>query len=308
MKIVTGHKGTSHITANDDQGLNQGIIGTGCYVLNVGNKFAASITNSTTLRIQDGEGMLHGVHFRVLPGTVDTVALTGGVVDNRRIDLVCARYTKSSTTGVEDVNWVVITGSPALVPTAPTYNDNDVRDGALISDFPIYQIFWNGLTPVLSRLHETLITAAEMAPAVYDLAAFIGSDTALHMGAQTATANPVMVHSQSFVLDPGAYIVQLRCIFDPASGEDPWSQYITPPINAIGSMRLTKASDDNTIYARIDTSCYWTGSERPYATDASGAQMFTLTERTAVRFTLYYFGKWNVNSVDGNAFGLVKVA
>ena len=73
MKIVTGYTGQPHVTSNAAQGFNQGIFGTGNYVLNVGNKFNAVLTDVNTVTISDGEGVLQGVHFRIDPGTTETL-------------------------------------------------------------------------------------------------------------------------------------------------------------------------------------------------------------------------------------------
>ena len=64
MKIVTGHTGVEHITSNDDQAKNQGIFGTGNMVLNLGQKFALTINSAVAVTIEDGEGIMQGVHDR----------------------------------------------------------------------------------------------------------------------------------------------------------------------------------------------------------------------------------------------------
>lgn len=148
MKIVTGHRGEPHITPNDNQGLNQAIFGNDNYILAVGNRFEATLDTATSLSIQDGEGMMQGVHFRMEPGTVDTVELSSGVAGYNRIDLVCARYTKDSVTGVEDVQWVVIEGDPSAEdPEEPAYTEGDILAGDLVADFPIVKVTFTGLTP-----------------------------------------------------------------------------------------------------------------------------------------------------------------
>lgn len=148
MKIVTGYTGSEHITSNDDQALRQGIFGKGSYVLNVGNKFEATLTDANTVQIQDGEGVLQGVHFRVLPGTVDTVNIENGTTGYNRIDLIVARYTKDAVTGIESVNWAVITGTPsASTPTAPEYTEGDILAGDTLAEFPLYKVELSGLTP-----------------------------------------------------------------------------------------------------------------------------------------------------------------
>ena len=126
MKIVTGYKGSAHITSNDDQGRNQGIFGTGNYVLPVGNKLQVVASGTDGLTIKDGEGVLQGVHFRILPGTTDTKTITLPASGNHRVDYVVARYTKNSSTGVEDVTIEVVNGTavpeenPLVYPTVAT--------------------------------------------------------------------------------------------------------------------------------------------------------------------------------------------
>ena len=131
MKIVTGYTGSPHITSNDEQGKNQGIFGTGNSILDVGNKFNATLTNANTVTIEDGEGVMQGVHFRIL---------------------ICARYTKNAVTGVEAVNLVVITGTPSTgYPVPPSYIEGDILAGDTEADFPLYYVYLNGLTPHISR-------------------------------------------------------------------------------------------------------------------------------------------------------------
>lgn len=153
MKIVTGYTGQPHVTSNAAQGFNQGIFGTGNYVLNVGNKFNAVLTDVNTVTISDGEGVLQGVHFRIDPGTTEDVNIANGTTGYKRIDYICARYTKNALTGVESVNLVVVEGTPAAsTPTAPTINSGNVLLGGSPVDFPLYEVDLNGLTPTIKSL------------------------------------------------------------------------------------------------------------------------------------------------------------
>jgi len=153
MKIVTGYTGSPHVTSNDEQGKNQGIFGAGNCVLNVGNRFNATLTNANTVTIEDGEGVMQGVHFRIEPGTTETVNIQNGTSGYKRIDLICARYTKNAVTGVEAVNLVVITGTPSSsTPAEPAYTQDDILSGATQADFPLWKVTLNGLTPTLQEL------------------------------------------------------------------------------------------------------------------------------------------------------------
>lgn len=152
MRIVTGYKGEPHISSNDMQGFNQGVVGTGDYVFNIGQKFAATLDDVNTVTIEDGEGIMQGVHFRIAPGQSETVNIANGTTGTYRKDLICARYTKDSVTGIEDVSLVVIQGEEtSSTPTAPTYNTGDILGGDSPVDFPLYEVSLSGLTPSLTR-------------------------------------------------------------------------------------------------------------------------------------------------------------
>lgn len=153
MKIVTGHKGTDHVTANDFVGFNQGILGTDNYVLNVGSKFAGEMPDSTHFSVSDGEGVMQGVHFRIEPGQVDTIDVDSGQSGENRIDLICAHYTKDGATGVEDVSLIVIKGDETSgAPVQPDYVQGNILGGDDECDFPLYKITFTGLSPVVASM------------------------------------------------------------------------------------------------------------------------------------------------------------
>ena len=167
MKIVTGYTGTPHVTSNAAQAFNQGVFGFGNFVLDVlsvwGNHFAATLTDANTVTIQDGDGIIQGVHFRIDPGTTEAVTISNGTSGYKRKDLICARYTKNALTGVEDVSLVVLEGTPdASTPTAPTWNTGSILNGDSPVDFPLYEVSLNGLTPTLTALFD--ITPSIIAP------------------------------------------------------------------------------------------------------------------------------------------------
>ena len=163
MRIVTGYKGTPHISSNDMQGFNQSIVGTGEYIFNIGQKFAATLTDVNTVTISDGEGIMQGVHFRIAPGQSETVNIANGSTGTYRKDLICARYTKDSVTGIEDVSLAVIQGEEvASSPTDPTYNTGDILDGDSPVDYPLYRVSLSGLTPSLTALFSVLPSLSDI--------------------------------------------------------------------------------------------------------------------------------------------------
>lgn len=156
LHLVTGRSGFEHITPSDHGAFHNALLISGSYVLNTGNKFAASVITSNSIRISDGELIMQGRHVRLAPGEIVNVTIENGAQDYKRNDLIVARYVKDGTTGVESVNFVVIQGTPGTTATDPAYNTGNILNGALKADFPLYRVPLDGLTvgtPV--RLFET---------------------------------------------------------------------------------------------------------------------------------------------------------
>lgn len=147
MDIITGYTGSPHITSEQDREINQGIIGTGSYILNLGNNLMYDVISANEIHILDGILSLQGCAACIAAGTYDTLSITNGSQGMNRVDLIVARYTKDSITNVEDVSLVVITGTPtAGEPSAPSYNSGNIRNGDLTVDFPLYEVNLTGIT------------------------------------------------------------------------------------------------------------------------------------------------------------------
>ena len=199
MKIVTGYTGQPHITSNEAQALNQGIFGSGNYVLDIGNKFAATLTNATTVTIQDGEGVMQGVQFRIAPGDTEAVSISPGTSGYKRIDYICARYTKNALTGVESVNLVVVEGTPdASTPTPPTVNTGTILTGSSPVDFPLYKVSLNGLTPTISAMNTGRIIE------------YSTTDTIALSGSGVSGWYIGDITHKTITLDPGCYLFCVR--------------------------------------------------------------------------------------------------
>lgn len=194
MKIVTGYVGEKHITSNDDQGLLQGIFGTGNYILPVRGRFAATLISSNELQIADGEGVLQGVHFRVEPGTTDSVTIENGAQGMQRIDLICARYEKDTESGVESMSWINHKGTPAASnPAQPSYTAGDLLAGDTLAEFPIYAVRLNGITVQSVTQLATILSPQ----------ALIGNNSISGIGDGTLTGAISALNSNLSVQDSG---------------------------------------------------------------------------------------------------------
>ena len=113
LHLVIGYAGAEHIQSQDTGSFNIAAFGGGQYVLDHGNKFAATLLAGNTVRISDGDMLMQGRHIRLAAGTTEEVGIDSGTAGMLRNDLICARYTKNSSTGVEEASFVVIKGTEA---------------------------------------------------------------------------------------------------------------------------------------------------------------------------------------------------
>ena len=173
LHLVTGHAGTPHVTAADHGSFNAAIFGEGNCVTNRGSRFAATVISNNNIRIADGDIVMQGRHIRLAEGTYVDLTIENGVQGMVRNDLIVARYSKDSITGIEDCNLVVIKGAASTgTATDPEYTSGDIiNDHVLIADMPLYRVPLDGLnvqTPVAlfeeaSLIHDGSVTSSKLA-------------------------------------------------------------------------------------------------------------------------------------------------
>ena len=166
MHIVTGYKGESHVTAADMGSLNAAIFGTGNYVLNRGSQLGNTVVSNNKIRIADGDLLIQGRHVRLNEGSYVDLTIENGAQGFLRNDLIVARYTKDSNSGVEDVNLIVIKGTPAASsPVDPEYTTGDIiNDHVFLADMPLYRVPLDGLNvKTLVPLFSLGLAAASIA-------------------------------------------------------------------------------------------------------------------------------------------------
>lgn len=149
MEIITAYQGKPHVTSADVGAMQQGIFGVGDYVLNVGKKMAATLVTNNNIKIDDGEAVIQGRHFRIKPDTYENVTIDNGAQGMKRKDLIVARYTKNASDGVENVELAVLKGTPTSgTPVSPVPVKGDIRAGALKDEMILYTVELNGLNVV----------------------------------------------------------------------------------------------------------------------------------------------------------------
>ena len=147
MNIITGYKGTPHVTAQQDRDINSAIFTNGVYILNIGSKMAATIVSANEVTIADGLIIAQGCAAEIARGTSESMTIDNGTQGQLRKDLIVLRYTKDASTGVEDMALAVIKGTPAASnPATPAYTSGSIADGDTLAEFPIYTVNLSGIT------------------------------------------------------------------------------------------------------------------------------------------------------------------
>lgn len=186
MKIVTGYRGTPHITSNAMQAFNQCLVGQGNFVFEVGNSFTAQLLDANTVQVSSGEGMIQGVHFRIEPSEVETLNIANGTVGTKRIDLICARYTKNATTGIEDVSLIVIQGPEGTAyADYPTWQQGNILEGDTPVDFPLFEVDLDGITPRLTTLFSIAGSRSYVGMVIHSTTLDTEAKVKAHYGGET---------------------------------------------------------------------------------------------------------------------------
>lgn len=147
LHLITGHKGSAHITSADQGAYNMATFGDGNIVFKRGRQFEATTKSNNAVNIADGEAMIQGRFIKMPIGTTEDVTITNGTQGKYRSDLICIRY--ESVSGIESAKLVVIKGAENNSNPAPdpSYNTGSITDGtATVTDFPLYRVRLNGIS------------------------------------------------------------------------------------------------------------------------------------------------------------------
>ena len=156
MDIITGHRGVSHVTSQNQRDINMGFVGEESYILPVGGELAATVTGGNEVTIADGVLMMQGCAASIGYGQSETLTLQAGTAGYKRYDLICAQYTKDSD-GVESVALVVKTGTPTTgTPQYSSYTDGNIAAGDTLVEVPIYAVEFIGA--VINRIAPQIST------------------------------------------------------------------------------------------------------------------------------------------------------
>lgn len=148
MNIITGYRGEPHVTSQQERSANIAVYGAGVHILKgVAEEMAATVVSANEVQIAAGMLVAEGCTAGIDDGMTESVSIDNGSQGMLRTDLIVARYTKDSGTGIEDMTLEVIKGTPAASsPATPGYTAGVISDGDTLAEFPLYQVNINGIS------------------------------------------------------------------------------------------------------------------------------------------------------------------
>lgn len=146
--LITGYWGEPHVTAENDRGINAGLLGAGKYVLPVGEQFRAEYIGNNTIRMYDGKLIDNGAAAGIPAGEYVDLLISNAGQGMKRIDLIIFRYRKSSNTFIEYGDFIVLQGTESSgTPTSPTLKNADLLSGnAVLDHMALWSVSISGAT------------------------------------------------------------------------------------------------------------------------------------------------------------------
>lgn len=143
IELITGYAGEPHISSDDVGEFYAGLIGTGYYILPVGNKCAASLTSNNTVQINTGSLVMSGRHVRI--SAIESVTIASGSSAYKRNDLICVAYKRNAADSKEKASLEVVQGTPTTgTPADPTVPAGSILAGDAQEYMPLYRVTLTG--------------------------------------------------------------------------------------------------------------------------------------------------------------------
>lgn len=135
IELVTGYAGKGHVSSLDVGRFNAGMIGNRACVLDTGKRFECTIIDRNHIEVASGDLVKDGRHFTIEEGAVEEVTLSNCQEGYRRKDIICVRYQKNSTSGVETADMIVKEGIATTgTPVAPGCTGATLHQPATVTD------------------------------------------------------------------------------------------------------------------------------------------------------------------------------
>lgn len=146
--LITGYHGEPHVTAENDRGIQSGIIGAGRYVLPTGEQFRAEYIGNNTIRMYNGKLMDNGAAAGIPAGEYIDFPIANAGQGKNRNDLIVFQYSRDTSTMIETGTFMVVQGTESSgTASDPALTKADLLSGdAVVDQMELYRISVSGVT------------------------------------------------------------------------------------------------------------------------------------------------------------------
>lgn len=150
VNLITGHRGTAHITAADAASINKALYGNKSAVVEFENNLSITLLSSNEAAIGTGLYYMQGRWIRV--ESSETISFDNGEVGYNRNDIVAMQYSQDASTGIEEAKIVIVKGNSVTgTATDPELISGDIDNGDILNQQALYRIPITGInvgTPI----------------------------------------------------------------------------------------------------------------------------------------------------------------
>jgi hypothetical protein len=145
IELVDGKAGVAHISSEDKAIIHQAKFSKSDVVFDWGDAFKCSMSSSNRATIGTGCASIQGLDWHIT--SAESVTISNGSQGMKRNDIICAHYHRDSRSGNENVELVVLKGSPNATAAAdPTIPSGKILLGAVDAYMPLWRIPLDGIT------------------------------------------------------------------------------------------------------------------------------------------------------------------
>lgn len=145
IELVDGKAGTMHISSEDKAIIHQAKFSKSDVVFDWGDVFKCSMSSSNRATIGTGCASIQGLDWHIT--AAESVTISNGSQGMKRNDIICAHYHRNSYDGIENVELIVLKGSPNATAAAdPTIPSGKILSGAVDAYMPLWRIPLDGIT------------------------------------------------------------------------------------------------------------------------------------------------------------------
>lgn len=174
LTVNTAASADAHIFAEDDAAIYQAIFG-GDGVMNIGNKFAATVLSNNKVRVSDGVLCVGGHIGRMQYADYADLTIENGTSGKNRNDIIYAKFVTSGE--IDSYVLDVRKGTAGSTAADPAMTQGNLYQGATLREYPLWRVKIEGLSIVkVEQMFSVIPTIPELQSGLSELNSKLSND------------------------------------------------------------------------------------------------------------------------------------